>query len=193
MDGTAYDSVVQTFDDEGGLKISVSLISSPLDISGAHDFVTDPSCGAIATFVGTTRDNHNGRSVTRLEYEAHSSMAAAMMLQLAKQAAADSAGQLKRVYVAHRLGNVPVKEASILIAVSSPHRPAALAAVGWLIDEIKARVPVWKKEWYADGSGAWKANSECCWGQGHQQHSHAPLAASGPGKSVGQSTAGMDA
>ena len=155
--------------DGGDLHVEVGITSELLDIGKAYNAVLDDGCGAVASFVGTTRDNHNGKSVVRLEYEAHSSMAAAMMLELAKKAAQQSGNQLRRIYMVHRIGPVLVREASILITVSSPHREAALAAVAWLIDQVKATVPVWKKEWYADGSGQWKRNSECCWAGNRSQ------------------------
>jgi hypothetical protein len=68
-----------------------------------------------------------------------------------------------RVYLAHRLGSVPVGEASLVVVAAAPHRAPALAAVSALVDAVKAGVPAWKREWYADGGHAWKENAECCW------------------------------
>jgi hypothetical protein len=79
------------------------------------------------------------------------------------------------IAVYHRLGSVPVGQISIAIAVSSPHRQHALQACHWLIDELKATVPIWKKEWYSDGSSNWKQNDDCCWSArkpAHPDHDH---------------------
>lgn len=155
------------------LRITAQITRAPLDVGGAHADVVHPSCGGVAGFVGTTRDNHNRRPVSRLEYEAHTALALPLMIKLGREVYERSGGELRRIFMAHRIGPVPVGEASIVITASSPHRPEALAAVSWLIDELKARVPVWKKEWYADdGSSAWKANSECCWGHVHARPGH---------------------
>jgi molybdopterin synthase catalytic subunit len=123
-------------------------------------FVGRPSTGAIATFIGTTRDHHEGRPVAELAYEAHAAMAVRVMRDVCR-AAAEAHPGLAAIYVAHRTGTVPVGEASVLIAVSSPHRAPALAAATSIIDDLKARVPIWKQERYADGSApAWKENKE---------------------------------
>jgi molybdopterin synthase catalytic subunit len=139
----------------------ISITDAPLDASTANAWVSHPSCGAIVNFIGTTRENHGGKSVTKLEYEAAPSMARKMLADICDAANETSGRKLRRVYVAHRTGEVLIEQASVIITVSSPHRKEALQAVNYIIDELKAKVPIWKKEWYADGSCSWKENCEC--------------------------------
>lgn len=131
--------------------------SAPLDLARYVSFVRDPACGAVATFEGTTRDTFEGRRVMELRYEAYGPMALRQLREICARARARWA--VDRVAVAHRLGRVPVGEASVFVAVSSVHRADALAACGFLIDEVKASVPIWKKEVYENGE-VWKENRE---------------------------------
>jgi len=101
------------------------------------------------TFVGTTRNENAGRRVRRLEYEALESMATKEMRALA--ATAKKRWRLRKVGMVHRIGVVPVGEASVAIAVSSGHRTEAFDACRWLIDRLKEIVPIWKKEHYRGG------------------------------------------
>ncbi|MQL74841.1 hypothetical protein Taro_007233 [Colocasia esculenta] len=130
---------------------------APLDSARYVSFVRDPACGAVATFEGTTRDTFEGRRVVELRYEGYGPMALRQLREIC--AAARARWAVERVAVAHRLGRVPVGEASVFVAVSSVHRADALAACGFLIDEVKASVPIWKKEVYEDGE-VWKENRE---------------------------------
>uniref|UniRef100_A0A1D1XH76 Molybdopterin synthase catalytic subunit n=1 Tax=Anthurium amnicola TaxID=1678845 RepID=A0A1D1XH76_9ARAE len=131
--------------------------SVPLDVARYVSFVRDPACGAVATFEGTTRDTFDGRRVVELRYEAYGPMARRQLREIC--ATARSRWAVERLAVAHRLGRVPVGEASVFVAASSVHRVDALAACGFLIDEVKASVPIWKKEVYEDGE-VWKENRE---------------------------------
>ncbi|PKA51429.1 Molybdopterin synthase catalytic subunit [Apostasia shenzhenica] len=128
-----------------------------LDLARYVSFVRDPAAGAIATFEGTTRDTFEGRRVIELRYEAYVPMAARRLSEAC--AAARSRWPLRRLAVAHRLGVVPVGDASVFIAASAVHRADAMDACRFIIDEIKASVPIWKKEVYADGE-IWKENRE---------------------------------
>jgi len=112
--------------------------------------VSDPDAGAVATFLGTTRRTNEGRSVTRLEYEAHVTMARGQMRKLA--ARARRRWPLCKVAMVHRLGIVPLGEVSVAIAVSAGHRHEAFEACEWLIDRLKEIVPIWKKEHYRGGT-----------------------------------------
>lgn len=123
--------------------------------------VSSPSCGAISVFIGTTRDNFDGKKVLRLEYEAYIPMAKKKMMEICQQI--HDKWTVHKVAMIHRIGIVPVEEASIVIAVSSPHRKESLEAVSYAIDTVKAVVPIWKKEIYEDESTAWKENKECAW------------------------------
>merc|ERR1712216_867895 len=131
-----------------------------LDLSALVKQVSDPACGAIATFSGTTRDNFEGKEVTRLEYEAYEPMALKEMRQIIDAVLAGACGTgVRHAACGHRLGLVPQGEASIIIAVAGEHRAEAFEACRYIIDEVKAKVPIWKKEMYTDGS-MWKANKE---------------------------------
>ena len=110
----------------------------------------DPAAGASVLFLGTTRNENSGRRVTRLEYEAFTDMAVREMRQLARQAS--RRWPLRRVAMIHRIGVVPVGEASVGIAVSAGHRGEAFDACHWLIDRLKEIVPIWKKEHYRGGT-----------------------------------------
>uniref|UniRef100_A0A7S2TT23 Molybdopterin synthase catalytic subunit n=1 Tax=Lotharella oceanica TaxID=641309 RepID=A0A7S2TT23_9EUKA len=119
--------------------------------------VVSDCCGAIATFVGTTRNNFDGKIVTMLSYEAYAPMAMKQLSLISNQIR--KKWPVKKIAILHRLGVCPVGEASVIIAISSPHRKAALEACHWAIDTLKAQVPIWKKEHYQDGS-TWKQNKE---------------------------------
>ncbi|KAI9206748.1 Molybdopterin biosynthesis MoaE [Polychytrium aggregatum] len=141
----------------------VSITADRISLDPLLLLVRDGQDGAIATFTGTTRDHFvvDGvrKRVLRLEYEAYEPMAHKALLELLAQAR-QRWPEITHQAIVHRIGVVPVAEASVIIVVTSPHRQEALAACSWLIDELKATVPIWKKEFYEDGS-TWKANSEC--------------------------------
>jgi molybdopterin synthase catalytic subunit len=113
------------------------------------DFVTDPEAGAIATFIGTTRNNNDGRRVIALDYEAYPEMAEKELARLGDEAKKQWA--ICRMAIVHRVGPVQITEPSVIIAVSSAHREAAFAACRFAIEEIKRTVPIWKKELYEGG------------------------------------------
>lgn len=116
---------------------------------------SDPSCGAVASFIGTVRESaavpdNAAKSVTMLEYEAHPTLASARMEEIAHEAT--TKWGLERVVAVHRTGGCPLGEPTVVVACGAAHRAEALEACHWIIDEIKASVPIWKKEIYADGS-----------------------------------------
>jgi molybdopterin synthase catalytic subunit len=113
------------------------------------DFVTDPEAGAIATFIGTTRNNNEGRKVIALDYDAYPEMAAKELTRLGEEAR--KKWQICRMAIVHRIGPVQITEPSVMIAVSAAHREAAFAACRFAIEEIKRTVPIWKKEVYEGG------------------------------------------
>jgi molybdopterin synthase catalytic subunit len=120
-----------------------------LSVDAAVAEVRDDGAGAIATFVGTTRARSRGRDVLYLEYEAYEGMAEQVMADLAAKLA--DRHELSRVSIHHRIGRVDVGDTSVVIAVSAPHRAAALTACREAIDELKVSVPLWKKETYVGG------------------------------------------
>lgn len=120
-----------------------------IDVTSLLRAVRDPRAGAVVTFLGTTRSENAGRAVVRLEYEAYTHMAVAEMRRLSAEAR--RTWPLRKVAMAHRIGRVPVGEASVAIAVSAGHRAEAFAACHWLIDRLKEIVPIWKKEHFRGG------------------------------------------
>ena len=125
------------------------LRDEPLSLDRVVDEVRDEQAGAIATFTGTTRIQSRGRTVTHLDYEAYEGMAERVMAEIAEGLQARY--ELSAVAIHHRVGRVGIGETSVVIAVSAPHRQDALAACKDAIDELKERVPLWKKEVYSDG------------------------------------------
>lgn len=137
------------------------LIKVAEEIPGAEEcnaFVSDPSCGAISTFAGTTRDNFAGKKVVRLSYEGYIPMAEKELRKLCKEATEKYS--VKKIAAVHILGDCPVEKASVILAASSPHRRDSLRCVEFLIDELKARVPIWKREVYEGDDSVWKENVE---------------------------------
>jgi molybdopterin synthase catalytic subunit len=125
------------------------LSDEPLSLDRAVDEVRDHRAGAIATFTGTTRSRSRERDVRYLDYEAYEGMAEGLMTEIATELAGRY--ELCGVAIHHRVGRVEIGETSVVIAVSAPHRGDALAACKEAIDELKQRVPLWKKEVYAGG------------------------------------------
>jgi molybdopterin synthase catalytic subunit/molybdopterin converting factor small subunit len=128
---------------------SFRLIEGPLSLDAAVGEVRGDGAGAIATFTGTVRNRSRGRDVLHLEYEAYEGMAEEVMADLA--AKLTERHGLSGVSIHHRVGRVDIGEASVVIAVSAPHRAEALAACKEAIDELKVSVPLWKKEVYEGG------------------------------------------
>ncbi|XP_063387463.1 molybdopterin synthase catalytic subunit [Cydia fagiglandana] len=148
------------------LKLTVDKLS----VDAVSELVVDDSCGAVSIFVGTTRDNFEGKKVLRLEYEAYEPMALKAMKAICDEVRSKWSA-VHSIAIYHRLGNVPTREASVIIAVSSPHRRDSLDAVSLCIELLKAKVPVWKREVYADAAPAWKENRECAWSTHHTNNS----------------------
>lgn len=137
----------------------VQLVDEAIDLVAVYDAVRAPACGAVCTFVGTSRDLHEGRAVTRLEYEAYRPMAEQELRKLADEVRSRFPAA-HGVALVHRLGAVPLAEASVAVAISTAHRDEAFLACRWAIDELKRRVPIWKRESYKDGSAPrWVANA----------------------------------
>lgn len=139
----------------------IVITSDVLHVENVTVHVQCPSAGAISLFVGTTRDCFEGQTVVRLEYEAYVPMARSELRQICKQAR--ERWNLVKIAIFHRIGVVPIGEASVIIAISSVHRKDSLEAVQFCIDTLKATVPIWKKEVYEQGAPVWKENKECQW------------------------------
>jgi molybdopterin synthase catalytic subunit len=129
---------------------ALALSADPLDLRAAVAEVESVDAGAVATFIGTVRRRSRGRTVLRLEYEAYEEMAEQMLRTLADELKAKHG--LCEVAIHHRVGAVAAGEASVVVAVSAPHRAAALDACREAIDTLKETIPLWKKEIYEDGA-----------------------------------------
>jgi molybdopterin synthase catalytic subunit len=123
----------------------------------AVEAVASPAAGAIDVFLGVVRDNNLGRDVQYLEYEAYPARAEREMRAIGEEAS--SRFSLEAYAVLHRTGRLEIGETSLLVVVSSAHRAASFEACHWMVDEIKKRVPVWKKEVWTDGE-AWVEGPE---------------------------------
>ena len=133
----------------------VQLHAEPIELAPVLQFVSDPQVGGIAVFLGTTRaeSEASGRELVALDYEAYPEMALDEMRKLARTVR--QRWPVTRLAVLHRTGRVPLGQPSVIIAVSTPHRAEAFEACRWLIDTLKAQVPIWKKEVWSDGTGSW--------------------------------------
>jgi len=129
------------------------LTGSPIDVGAVLGAVEGPGAGAALAFVGTVRDENRGRSVVGMRYEAYPAMAGQVLAAIVAEAEARWSGAA--VAAVHRTGDLAVGEASVAIAVTAPHRAQAYEASRYVIEAIKERLPVWKKERYDDGSEAW--------------------------------------
>jgi MoaE-MoaD fusion protein len=128
----------------------ILLTRSPIDPAALVAHVRTPADGAVATFDGCVRNQSHNRATLYLDYEAYESMAVAKLREITATAHAQFA--IDRIAIAHRLGRLQIGETSVFIAVSAPHRAPAFDACRSLIDTLKRTVPIWKKEYFADGA-----------------------------------------
>jgi len=128
----------------------VALRSEALSLDEAVAHVKHAGAGAVCVFLGMVRDHDDGRAVSKLEYEAYPAMALAEMKRIAEELTAETPGV--RLAVLHRTGSLGVGDAAVVCAASAPHRGEAYAACRGLIDRVKARVPIWKREHGPDGA-----------------------------------------
>jgi molybdopterin synthase catalytic subunit len=130
----------------------VHLTSTPIDLGALIAVVQSPDRGGIACFLGTVRDHHGGRPVVRLDYSAYEAMAEAECSRIVAEA---EARWSCAVALQHRTGTLQVGETAVAIAVASAHREEAFASCRYVIEEAKRRVPIWKREYFADGTVEW--------------------------------------
>jgi molybdopterin synthase catalytic subunit len=139
-------------------KAWTEVTSRPLPVAEVLAWATVPSCGGLAVFVGTVRDHAEGRpGVVRLEYEAYQPAAQSALVAIATEAR-HRWPEIGRIALVHRTGPLAVGEASVVVAVCTPHRAEAFAAARWCIDTLKESVPIWKREAWADGE-AWATDA----------------------------------
>lgn len=131
----------------------IQLVTTPIDTQSVLAQVASSEAGAVVLFLGTTREFTDGRQTASLDYECYHDMALAKLAELDAQARAK--WPIVHCAIVHRVGHVPLGEASVAVAVSTAHRGAAFEAGQWLIDTLKEVVPIWKKENWADGTSEW--------------------------------------
>ena len=133
-----------------------ALVIEPIDINAIVDEVRTRNghgFGAIATFIGTVRSSDGARAVVGLEYSAYNSMASKEMSDILREALAIAEGS--EIVAVHRTGDLAVGDVCVMIAAAHAHRAAAFDACRYVIEEIKKRVPIWKRERFKDGSAEW--------------------------------------
>lgn len=152
-----------------GERAWVACVDAPLEVGLATSWVVDPRCGAVVTFAGTVRD-HAGdrRGVHQLEYEAYEEQVTGVLEAIAADGLERYPGA-GRLVIWHRVGALAVTDVAVVVAVSTPHRDDAFSAARWMIDEVKARAPIWKRE-HHDGGIDW----------GRCDHNHGPAAEAAP-------------
>jgi molybdopterin synthase catalytic subunit len=131
----------------------IQLTHEPIDTAAIVQRASHPKAGAVVLFLGTTRELTNGKQTVALDYEAYGEMAQRKLAEF--EAETRRRWPVIECIMVHRLGRVPPAEASVAIAVSTPHRSDAFAAGQWLIDSLKRDVPIWKREQWADGTTEW--------------------------------------
>ncbi len=129
------------------------LVRATIDVAQLIAAASRPDCGAVSLFIGNSRDHNEGRRVVRLEYEAYEPMALAALERLERETRARF--EIASCRIVHRLGEVPLAEASVAVVVAAAHRQPAFEACQWAMNELKRTAPIWKKEFFAEGDGEW--------------------------------------
>lgn len=137
--------------------VFASVCTDPIDTNEVLTRIGSDQDGATLLFLGVVRDHADGRPVSGMRYDAYEEMATPVLLGIAQEAA-DRTGS-DRIAVVHRFGELSIGDVSVAIAVSTPHRAEAYDASRYVIEEIKKRLPVWKKEHYTDGGSEWVAGT----------------------------------
>lgn len=130
-----------------------ALTEQPIDSAEHEALVGHDAAGAVVTFSGVVRNHDGGRTVTRLEYSAHPS-AEQTLAEVAEAVAAEATG-VRAIAVSHRIGELRIGDAALVASVAADHRGAAFATCARLVDAVKERLPVWKHQFFADGSDEW--------------------------------------
>ncbi|MFZ1362940.1 MAG: molybdenum cofactor biosynthesis protein MoaE [Candidatus Nanopelagicales bacterium] len=133
-------------------RIRTNVSDKPIGLDDHVEFVSDGEFGAVATFLGVVRNHDGGRKVDRLEYSSHPS-ADDVLHELAL--AASRAPGVGRIAISHRIGNLEVGDIALVAAVSSAHRGVAFEMIANLVEVVKAQLPIWKKQDFADGASEW--------------------------------------
>lgn len=140
-------------EETGAEVVRVALSENPISLPEHEALVAHEAAGAVVGFSGVVRDHDGGRSVTRLEYSAHPS-AWETLNEVVHEVARDSHG-VRAVAVSHRIGDLRIGDAALVVAVAADHRRAAFETCALLVDTVKDRLPVWKHQHFGDGSDEW--------------------------------------
>ena len=132
--------------------VHAEVTEQPLDVAAHEDMVGHGSAGAVVSFAGVVRDHDGGRSVTRLTYEGHPD--ASVILRKVAAEIADSEG-VTAVAVSHRVGDLAIGDAALVAVVAGPHRAPVFTACAKLVDDVKAQLPIWKHQYFTDGTDEW--------------------------------------
>lgn len=135
------------------IVLRADLSESPIDVASHEALVDHSAAGAVVSFAGVVRDHDGGRGVTHLEYSSHPS-AAEVLAEVAADVAAASEG-VRAIAVSHRIGVLNIGDAALVAAVSADHRAAAFRTCALLVDTVKERLPVWKHQFFTDGTDEW--------------------------------------
>lgn len=135
------------------IVLRAALSEDTIELSEHEALVAHQAAGAVVGFAGVVRDHDGGRTVTRLEYSAHPS-AEQTLAEVAAEIAADCQG-VRAIAVSHRIGTLQIGDAALVAAVAADHRGAAFETCERLVDTVKARLPVWKHQFFADGTDEW--------------------------------------
>lgn len=139
---------------------SLAITFAPLSLEEVYRLADDRANGAIVVMSGTVRDNTDGKSVKYLEYQAYEPMAIVVFQQIARDIR-QKWTDTNRIAIQHRIGKLEIGEISVLVAVGCPHRGEAFAACRYAIDTLKHNAPIWKKEYWQDGSSTWVSIGAC--------------------------------
>ncbi len=131
-------------------NIDIQILDTSLSEKVCLDFVSHPRAGGIVNFIGTVRNQTQGKEVTKLEFEAYIPMAISEMRKIAERAAQQ--WPVQKMAIHHRVGTLGIGEIAVIISVACPHRKAAFEACSFAIDTLKETVPIWKKEFFRDGA-----------------------------------------
>lgn len=161
LDPSLFPQVLESSDKTVRIELRYEL----LDIQFVSHYVRSPSAGANVLFLGTTRNNFNDRPVSHLSYQAYPKLALKTLYQIAEEV--QEKHELEKVAIVHRLGEVPIGEESIIVGVSSGHRGQSWKGAEELLERVKERAEIWKREWFSDDTVAasapnaiWKANKD---------------------------------
>jgi molybdopterin synthase catalytic subunit len=141
-------------DPTGAAVLRAAVGEAPLDVAEHAALVDHAAAGAVVTFAGVVRDHDGGRAVTRIEYVGHPTAQQVLATVVADVV---SRSEAEAVAVSHRIGELEIGDAALVVAVSGVHRAEAFATASLLVDEVKAHLPVWKRQVFGDGTDEWVA------------------------------------